>query len=160
MALLHLDVFFLSGFWVQLLVLQPSSLLMAVNVLGLLSMIPALVPAAISVRRESKGLAITATCFLILEMAFLAGRIAMLSVYRIAAPYDTFADRIMGYGITAALLLLATSIIAAICWSNFNKGLKSRLQLATLSRGDYQAAGDTAHHSLDQRLLNDRMQLD
>lgn len=161
-AMLHLDFFFLFGFWVQVLVLQGYSLFLPIGIPGIFLTIPALVLVAVAVRRESRRHAIAAAVLLLLEMILLAGRTAILQIIRIAPPYDTFTERIRGYGLVAIILLLATSVVAINCWRNFNKGLKSHLQQATLPSaevGRFHTADEYPHGSQDQRLLNRRMQL-
>lgn len=115
--MLHLDFFFLLGFWVQLLVLLYSQqLFLGLGVSGLVLLPTTLISFAYAARKESTKAAIIAFFLLLLETGtLLAGILFAFMFSTVLTLYRTFFERVFRYAITAIALLLATTVVAARC---------------------------------------------
>lgn len=159
--MIHLDVFFISGFCVQTLILWPEgNEFMLTGAFGILLIIPALVLVVAAVQKESTRLAIAATVFVTAEASSLASGIYLFS----STVYSDWGIRSLCYGVAATSLLLATAVVAAVCWRNFDRRLKSHLQRASLPEAEVRrhlvAEDDRSEEAQECSMPYKRMQLD
>lgn len=129
-ALLHLDFFFLLGFWAQAISAHGwGSSTLGTKIPPLVLAAPGLLLAGHSARKESKlghALAIT---FLVVEFLFVVAQVSLIHLFgRGILDYWAMGKRITAYAALALATLLATTVVAVMCWRNFNKGLKPHLQ--------------------------------
>jgi Mn2+/Fe2+ NRAMP family transporter len=137
-ATLHLDFFFLLGFWTQFLILLWGPCVLTIGILGRMVMPLALVITSCAVRRESTKAAVVALGFLIWELALLVAGLTVFQKRTAELPSVAASkvERVLGYGSAALALLFATTVIAVLCWKNFERGLKAYLQQSSLPHAE------------------------
>jgi len=171
-AILHLDVFFLLGYWVQMLCLALAldhgigRTVVPLTYVGLSLMPLALLLLAYETRMESVLGICMALTLMVAEVGTLLCNLALSfgsrKLVAVLTEWPNLIETYSGYGFAAATLLVATIALATCCWHNFDRGLKPFLQHGSLPVGEL--IGEQAPHqqpcSQMESLLSTRMEVD
>ncbi|KAK5701693.1 hypothetical protein LTR97_004511 [Elasticomyces elasticus] len=131
-ALVHLDFFFLLGFWLQYLMTIPGDAGSFRHTRGITAVIgDCLTPLQLilgltSARNESRIGQCLAALLDLLSISLLAMQISWITGE--AESVRKVMSRIMAYGAIATPLLLVTAVLAVKCMFNFDKGVKPILK--------------------------------
>jgi hypothetical protein len=129
-ALLHLDFFFLMGFWVQSVAALKTteSAAFPIAIVALVLTPLQLLLAGFSARLESYIGQATAIILFAVDVAAVGFQLYEIYDGRFQHQYMWVRMRITAYAGVALFLLLGTMVVAAFCLRNFNRGLKQILR--------------------------------
>ncbi|KAI7872721.1 hypothetical protein BDF14DRAFT_1976411 [Spinellus fusiger] len=129
LTILKLDIFFLLGYSIQylVLVLTPGDVEYPLTIIALPITCLVLVLAVYAVRHESRPLIILFFLGLAAGVAYFVFKIYRIYDQDQKYKYKNVGDFLTFFASVTLLLLVLTIINASICWSSFNKGLKSHL---------------------------------
>ncbi|KAG1054062.1 hypothetical protein G6F46_000507 [Rhizopus delemar] len=129
LTIIKLDIFFFLGFSIQflVLVLQKGDAEYPLTIVALPATCLALILAVYAVRHESKQLMALFFVGLAAGVAYFIFKICRIYDVSQAWKYKYVNEVLTFFACVTLFLLLLTITNAAICWSNFDKGLKGHL---------------------------------
>ncbi|KAK5691120.1 hypothetical protein LTR97_011772 [Elasticomyces elasticus] len=174
-ALLHLDFFFMLGFWLQLLLLffptseRGHTWFLSVFVLAIVGLVGTLLQVLLglfSARYELKIAQYMTIAMVTINTGLTGPALYDLYTsldYRGVPVDDLFARRTAAYAGLVIPLLLATIVMAVLCLRNFNKGVKPILQRGRVHHGSVPGEGRSGYGegaSMPLGLLRPRMEIE
>lgn len=129
LTILKLDIFFFLGFSIQylVLVLQRGDVEYPLTIVALPLTCIVLILAVYAVKHESKHLIVLFFVGLAAGVAYFVFKLVRMYDYTQEAKYRYVKEVLTFFACVTLFLLLLTIANAAICWRNFDRGLKAHL---------------------------------
>lgn len=129
LTILKLDLFFFLGFSIQFLalVLKRGDAEFALTIIALPFTVVIIVLAVYAIHHESKYLILSFFIGLAAGVSYFIFKIIRMYDHNEAFKYEFVRYMLTFFASVTLFLLLLTAINAAICWSNFGKGIKDHL---------------------------------